>query len=128
MCRVFDGNRLLERAEAGEFRLRSTVKPKTKPMTDYKGRLCVSNEETLILDDRFPISDPRHEVARFHRHITDSGGYGASEKPDPKDIVIENTNYRGIGPRLCELCESGDMIPPEERFFLSIYRPTVRES
>ncbi len=123
MCRIFEAEKLMERTESGELRLHSKIKPKTKPFWDFKGQLCVQNEESLILNDNFPVDDPRHEVARIHRHVTESGTYGASGLPDPKDIVIGNVNYRGIGDRECELCKSGDMIPPEQRFVNSKYRP-----
>ncbi|HLJ16443.1 MAG TPA: hypothetical protein VKV15_18230 [Bryobacteraceae bacterium] len=111
--------------EAGEFELYiwkdSPIKP---PFTDYKGQRCVRNHDMIILDNRYSPDHHRHEVARVHRFITDDGKTGASGKPDPKEITIGDINYRGLT-KGCELCEGGDMIPMEERFYNSRYKPGV---
>jgi hypothetical protein len=120
MCKIFSREKLWERMEAGEFELyiwKNT--PISPPFIDYKGQRCVTNHDMLILDNRYPPEDHRHEVARVHRFITDKGTVGASGKPDPKEIMLGETNYRGWknkDPR-CELCESGDPIPPGERHY-----------
>ena len=50
---------------------------------------------------------------------------GASGKIDPKEILLNGVNYRQLEDRNphCELCEGGDMIPLEERFYSSKYKP-----
>jgi hypothetical protein len=56
-----------------------------------------------------------------------NGKLGASELFDPKVMVIGEVNYRRLeyaNPR-CALCEAGDMIPSEERFFGSTYKPAT---
>jgi len=52
---------------------------------------------------------------------------GRVGKSIPKEILLNGINYRQlafVNPR-CELCESGDMIPLEQRFFNSKYKPTA---
>jgi len=47
------------------------------------------------------------------------------QKIEPEELLIGDIEYRQLefeNP-LCALCSSGDMIPPEERFFSSKYRP-----
>jgi hypothetical protein len=123
--------RLLERVEAGELRLQvlSTTEKKN-PKQDHQGKLCVTNEMSLIVDDRFDPADARHQLAKLHRHITDSGETGASGKRDPKWIYLDGIRYQIHSPELprCELCQSGDMIPPGERFRSSTYRPGCTQS
>jgi hypothetical protein len=90
--------------------------------------MTVWNEELFIRDMRFPENDPRRQVCRAHRHLMEDGTPGGSGLWDPKEILIEDVNYRKFqtsGGRLphCELCEHGDMIPPSERFYASTYRP-----
>jgi hypothetical protein len=126
MCKVFTQYRLWERAEAGEFRIRIDSSPLNPPFTDRKGQKCVISDEVVIIDDAYPMGHHRHEVARAHRYITDTGVIGASGLVDPKDIMIEDTNYRGIKRKNphCDLCESGDMIQPKDRFYDSKYNPS----
>ena len=93
---------------------------------DFKGQRCVFNEEWLILDDTYPPEHHSHEVAKFHQTITDQETVGSSGLPDPKEITIGDTNYRFLTDAefRCYLCEDqGDMIPPEQRFKGSKYKP-----
>jgi hypothetical protein len=116
---------LIERAEAGEFEMTvegNTIDP---PFIDYNDRRCVRTEELFIRDLRFPPGHHRHDVARAHQFKRESGEIGASGMPDPKDLMIGDTNYRGLkqnNPH-CHLCESGDMIPLDQRFQSSKYKP-----
>jgi hypothetical protein len=126
MCKVFALEKLWERTESGEFELyiwKNT--PIIPPFIDYKGQRCVTNHDMLILDRKHPPSHHRHEIARVHRFITDTGAIGASGLPDPKELMIGDLNYRGITKSRphCELCEGGDMIALGERFHGSWYRP-----
>jgi hypothetical protein len=125
MCPLLEQHRLWERMESGEFRLRTTSRPKKNPKPDYKGRLLVANEENFILDDRFPPKHERHIVARLHCHRLADGSMGASEKMDPKELLIGDIQYRQLefeNPA-CALCEGGDFIPRKKRFYGSTYRP-----
>jgi hypothetical protein len=86
---------MLERVNLGELELRLQSRtPKTKPFRDHNGKWCLENENSLILDPRFPTDDPRHTAAKTHRHITDTGEAGASGKHDPKTITTpEGVKY-----------------------------------
>lgn len=109
----------------GEFRLEQNRKLRLQPFVDHKGQLCVYTEENYLLDDTFGPDDKRHLVARLHCFRLADLSIGASGKMDPKEIVIGNTQYRQLSasdPR-CGLCEGGDMIPPDQRFMGSKYRP-----
>ncbi len=128
LCRIFTREKFVERSDAGEFRLYFWPKANPKPFTpfrDMNGELIVRSEEVLILDERFPPGHHRNEVMRSHCYITENGKIGASKKLDPKEITIGNANYRGLKKTSCKLCE-GEMIPPEERFRNSTYRPVPR--
>jgi hypothetical protein len=126
MCRLLVRYRLWERMEAGEFRLRTQRTIKQNPSKDYKGRLVVANEENFILDDSVPAKHERHIVARLHCHRLADGSMGASEKMDPKELLIGNVNYRQLDFKnpACALCEGGDFIPRRKRFYNSKYKPT----
>jgi len=110
--------------ESGEFDGHiSKDTPISPPFVDHKGQQCVRNQEILILDRNYPQEHHRHEVARVHRFITDQGTVGASGMPDPKEMMLGDNNYRKRKEdHDCELCESGDMISPNERFYGSTYR------
>jgi len=127
MCRIFEAERLWERMEAGEFKRHTDSRPRNPPFIDHKGQKCVTNEEHFLRDARYPPDDDRHIVLRAHCFRTEDGSIGASGKIDPKEILLNGINYRQlafVNPR-CELCEGGDMIPVEQRFFNSKYRPIV---
>jgi hypothetical protein len=127
MVRIFERERLWERGQGqrAEFRLRTESRPMKNPRLDYNGKLLVANENHYLLDDSYSAKDPRHIVLHAHCFRTIDGEIGASGKIDPKEIFIEGTEYRQLefrNPR-CELCEEGDMIPQNERFMSSTYRP-----
>jgi hypothetical protein len=126
MCRLLEHHRLWGRMQAGEFRLRTERTVKRNPSKDYKGRLIVANEENFILDDNFPAKHECHIVARLHCHRLADGSIGASEKMDPKELLIGNINYRQLDFKnpLCSLCEGGDFIPRSKRFYNAKYRPS----
>ena len=130
MCRIFAEEKLLQRVESGEFQLEvSRSNAINPPFIDYKGQRCVRTEELLIIDQKFPPDHHRHEVVRAHQFKLEDGKIGASGKPDPKEMMIGEINYRGLKAKnpSCELCETGDMIPPEARFRDSRYRPGASE-
>jgi hypothetical protein len=125
MCKIFAEHQIWQRTENNEFRIERKGNPIDPPFIDYKRQECTITEELLILDDSFSVDDPRHEVARAHCYRKADGTIGASGLPDPKQMTIGNTSYRGIKRRSphCQLCESGDMIPHAERHHGSTYRP-----
>lgn len=113
---------------SGELRpdIRSTRKSTT--FTDRNGVVCTWNDNLYIMDDKYPVGHHRHEVARAHRHRAEDGTIGASGQWDPKELMIGHVNFRkfetkGGKEARCQWCESGDMIPPKDRFRDSIYRP-----
>jgi hypothetical protein len=112
--------------EEGEFRLEPWIgNDINPPRPDYKGQLRTRTEEALIVDPAFDSEHHRHEVARVHCFRLADGSMASSGLPDPKELMIGDTNYRGLkraNPR-CELCEGGDMIPENERFYGWTYRP-----
>lgn len=128
MCNIFAEMRIMERVASGNLDLeRIEVRQEQKPWVDRQGKLLVANEQNLIRDYRFPTDDPRHKVAKTHRHLTDTGEPGASGKHDPKSITTpDGVRYLLLpdADSTCELCESGDMIHPDDRFQDSIYKPT----
>lgn len=126
MCPLLEQHRLWERMESGEFRLRTVSHRKKDPKPDHKGRLLVVNEENFILDDRFPPKHERHIVARLHCHRLADGSMGASEKMDPKELLIRDIQYRQLEFEhpACALCEGGDFIPRRKRFYNAKYKPT----
>jgi len=126
MCRIFEAERLWDRMEAGEFKLFTRSRRRTPPIIDHKGQRCVYTEEHFLKDERYPPDDDRHIVLRAHCYRTEDGLIGASGKVDPKEIMLNGINYRQLehrNPR-CELCEGGDMIPVEQRFYGSKYKPS----
>jgi hypothetical protein len=96
-----------------------------KPWRDHKGRLLVANENHYLLDDRYPPQHKRHTVLHAHCFRTELGEIGASGKIEPKEMLVGNIEYRQlefVNPS-CELCSGGNMIPPQERYYSSTYRP-----
>jgi hypothetical protein len=124
--RIFENQRLWEKGQRGELRHHVVSKLRQPAFIDHAGKRCTHNEEHFLFDDSFPKSHDRHIVLRGHCFRADDGTIGASGKIDPKEMVIGDVNYRQLefkNPR-CELCESGDMIPPWRRFKSSKYRPS----
>jgi hypothetical protein len=117
----------MERALAGDFRLETVRKELNPPKEDYKGQLRIATEEQFGHDDSFPPKHERHIVFRSHCYRLADGSIGSSGKFDPKEMLIGNIQYRQLAfenPH-CEICEDhGDMIPIEERFFGSKYKPS----
>lgn len=124
--RIFEREQLLERAEkTKEFRKSQKVTKMVTPRLDHKGNLRTHNVETYLLDDRYPAKHERHIVLRTHHFECADGSIGGSGKLDPKEITVGDSQYRQLeceNPR-CELCEGGDMIPREQRFMTSTYKP-----
>jgi|ERR1700722_11235366 len=124
-CRIVRDQRLWSRYRSGEFRLHTENKERNPPFVDYKKQECVRNQEHFLLDDSYPPKHERHIVLRGHCFRLRNGKIGASGRIEPKEITIGEINYRQLeykNPR-CQLCEGGDMIPVEERFFSSTYKP-----
>jgi hypothetical protein len=117
---------ILERVARGELELRPKLQKKLTPRIDYRGNICTYNDNAVVLDHSINANDPRHTVAKLHRHLTDKGLPGFSGLYDPKVIRIDNIKYQILphAHSICELCEAGDMIPPWERFMWSKYKPT----
>jgi len=130
MCKVFAQYRLWERAQSGEFRYEIQSTRKEQPLIDHRGRVCTWNDELFILDDMYSEDKHQHDVARAHRYRTDDDTIGGSGLWDPKEIMLQDVNYRIFStkkgrPPTCELCEADDMIPPWKRHYGAKYRPSV---
>lgn len=131
MCRLFNRNRLWERAQAGELGYSIRNWKKEKPKIDNAGYEWTHTELLTLWDDTYPEGDPRRHVgAEINRHVDADGNVGFSGLWDPSkgDLYIDGVRYRlyktkGGRQPSCELCEAGDMIPCEERQRDSVYRP-----
>jgi hypothetical protein len=131
LCKLLKDLRVIERVESGELRIeKNKPTPKKKPRRDFRGNLCVANQMSRILDDRFPQGDKRREVAKVHQHITDTGKAGFSGKYDPKTITtLEGVKYEEMLKEpnaVCDLCQAGGMISPWRRHVHSQYCPGTR--
>ncbi len=78
-----------------------------------------------VEDPTLPPEDARYVVAKTHLHLTETGERGFSGQLDPKFILKGDVRFIDMEApgAVCELCMSGDMIPPEKRFKHSKYRP-----
>ena len=132
LYRLFNRNRIWERAESGELGYSIDAdKLKPEPFEDHHGNVLVLTDRLTVWDPQFPEGHPLRQVAsKITRHKTATGKVGGSGLWDPGkgSLNIDGKRYRrfkttdGKHPR-CELCEAGDMIPAEERQFDSGYRP-----
>ena len=84
------------------------------------------NQMYDVFDDKFPKPDKRNRAAKLHRHLTANLSLAQAAKwseinyyhrGDQYDMVLPEPNSR------CELCEGGDMIPCDQRFKNSKYKP-----
>jgi hypothetical protein len=127
LCNILADLRVIERVESGELRIeKDKSTPKLRPSRDHKGRLATQNQMSRIWDDSFPNGDPRRKVATVHQHLDDNGHPCFSEKYDPKVVTAPTGVRYDLTENACDLCESGDMISPWNRFLYSKYRPASR--
>ena len=96
-----------------------------RPRLDDSGRLSTHNEFATITDPSLPSEDPYAIPAKVHCQTTDSGERTNSGLWDPKMILTDGVRYNELLPSgSCDLCAGGDMIPANERFKRSRYKPT----
>ena len=127
MCRILTKERLWHRCMRGEFVLDPRSRKRTSTSPDFKGRVAVWQQEIYVKDRTFAPADPRHIVLEAYCARTADGTITGSGLIEPKEIVIRGTFHRRLefnNPR-CHLCETGDMIPLEERFITSRYKPST---
>jgi hypothetical protein len=97
MRELFWSERLLERSESGEWR---KTKVRESPISlIYSGKHCVASQVWLWIDGN------DEERVRVHQYLTADGQIGASGKPDPKRIFLNNTIYRLTRPSQQEPCQ-----------------------
>jgi hypothetical protein len=128
MVRIYDNREFEERLLAGEFELRREVTMMKRPWRDHKEQLLVANVNRYLLDRRYPDKHRRRIACHTHNFETDTGEIGASGKAEPKELLDGDIEYRQLAfenPQ-CYLCVNGDMIPIEERFLSSKYKPQAR--
>lgn len=126
---MFNENRLWERAEAGEFQYRIESKRKPAAFIDHQGNECWWTDLLFITDPCYKVGDPRHNVVReANRHRTETGVIGGSGKWDAAKAYVQidgrvygHFKTKGGREPHCALCEGGDRIPPEERYWDSKY-------
>ena len=124
--------RIEERLEANELIGHIDSKRKQdRPLIDHNGKECWWTDLLFVVDPRYLAGDYRREVARkVNRHRSDDGTICGSGKWDPGKARLQidgimYARYETKGGRSphCELCEGGDCIPVEKRFFNSEYKP-----
>ncbi len=116
-----------DRLRAGKLPLRVHTENtlKNPPTEDYRGRWRVMNQNLFLLDETFSEDHERHQVLWAHCFRLADGEIGSSGLFDPKEIIVGDILYGQLKPNNphCELCETGDMIPREERFRGRHYAP-----
>lgn len=133
LCKLFNENRIWERAESGEFQYCIEPKRKGAAFVDEHGNECWWTDLLFVTDHRFPVGHVRHEVVReANRQRTDAGIIGGSGRWDPSKAYVQIDGriygrFKTKGGRKphCALCEGGDMIHPNARFRESKYRPST---
>jgi hypothetical protein len=130
--KFFKQHDFLKRAHSGEFRQEIESIRKKKAFVDHKGNACTWTDLLFLIDDNFTQGHHLHQVALAHRLRTDNGTICGSGLWDPKAMMISrlffDVNYRefrtkgGRAP-VCNLCERGDMIPPNKRSYSPKYSP-----
>jgi hypothetical protein len=145
--RIFLRERIWEKALTGE--LAHVEGPgRACDFIDFKGNRCISSHEVYFYDESLPPDHLGYEVARAHWYRTAEGAIGGSGLPDPKDLILPNTEYQTEAPgyshvqhrlrkedkiqkkeKPCRLCER-DPIPDEERSWewKKKYRPDLLPS
>jgi hypothetical protein len=125
MCIVLRKERFWRRYLNGEFRLYTKTTLRQATSTDYKGRTPKWHQEHFLKDDKYPERHSRHLVVKAHCSRLPDGSVSASGLIDPKYLLVGDSSYRQldfVNPH-CAMCESGNMIPIEERFWNSVYKP-----
>jgi len=128
---MFNEHRLWERSQAGEFQYHIEEKRKLEVFIDHHGNNCWWTDVLYITDSKYEVGDTRHDVVReANRHRTEAGIIGGSGKWDAGKAYVQVNGivygkYKTKGGREphCALCESGDMIPREQRYRDSDYPP-----
>jgi hypothetical protein len=111
----------------GQLRLkRPYTKVRKDPTPDRRSRIAPWNQDISLVNDTYPPKHSRHIVLEAHCfRYADGNVGGATGLIDPKEVLIGNILYVRLeyADPHCSLCESGDMIPNEMRFFNSRYKP-----
>ena len=109
------------------LRLETKTTLRKNPRPDHTGNTAPCYEKHYLIDDSYPSDDPRNVVLEAHCTRYQNGQLGGSGLLDPKEIVIGDVIYGRLGANHpnCALCEGGDMIPSEERFYNARYAPAT---
>ena len=126
-CILLRKSDIWKRFDLGELRLEEPYnKLRINPTPDWKGRIAPWSQDISLVDDQYSPGDPHHIVLEAHCFRLAHGKVGgATGLIDPKEVLIGNVLYVRLAyadPH-CALCESGDMIPRETRFYNSRYKP-----
>ena len=86
MRQLFNDGRYFERLQAGELR---AVITEDRPAPSGANQPPGTRSQMISYRD---VSDK--EIARVHQYLKPDGTLGASGKPDPKRLLINNTLFR----------------------------------
>jgi len=98
------------------------------PTPDWQGRIAPWSQDISLVDDRYSPADEHHIALEAHCYRLANGKVGgATGLVDPKEVLMGNTLYVRLAYKEphCALCENGDMIPLEGRFYNSRYKPVT---
>ena len=126
--RILRKHSIWSRYRSGDLRVRTQMILCKNPKSFDSERKPKWYQIHYLLDDLYEPDDPRHIVLEAHCFRLPDGRMGANGLMDPKEIIIGDDFYcrQSKKDAACELCEGrGDMIPLEERFQRSTYKPTT---
>ena len=120
MCRLLREKLFWRRYKRLEFLLATEWHERDQNATGPPAKWHQTHE---LLDHTLDPLDPSYIVVETHCFRLANGAIGRSGLLEPKNLVIDGVNYRGLdygGNLRCELCERAgqrDMIPLEARFW-----------
>jgi hypothetical protein len=127
MCRILRRKFFWAKCFVGLLRLQVQHSKRVSKEPDHKGRIAVWHVNIYLQRRNGDPADPDYIVLEAYCGMTAQGEITGSGLLDPKDIVTAGINYCQLSKAApaCQLCESGDMIPMEERFVNARYRPNT---
>ena len=120
-------NRLWIKCFTGSLRLEVNRRARQSVDPDHKRRVASWHVNIYLQKADSDPSDPEYTVLEAYCGMTVDGKITGSGLLDPKDILIDGINYCQLSNAAptCEICESGEMIPAEERFMNAKYCPVT---
>ena len=127
LCRILRRKLLWWQCLSGYlmFDVHFTPRPSGKP--DRFGQVAVWHANIYLRRRTVKPGDPRHIALEAYCALTPALKITASGLMDPKNIFVGRKRFAFLSKAnpTCDVCEGGDMIPMEERFYSAPYsRPT----